>query len=77
MQQHSSRLLLADILALLFAFSAGQLLRLMEFNYSLDVWWVAEGHSEFLGYFLFLRAFFSVLVFFMNITANENLFGMS
>ena len=57
MQQHSSRLLLADILALLFAFSAGQLLRLMEFNYSLDVWWVAEGQFRILGLFLIFMGF--------------------
>jgi len=57
MRQHSSRLLLADILALLLAFFVGQLLRLMEFNYSLDVWWVAEGQFRILGLFLIFMGF--------------------
>jgi Undecaprenyl-phosphate galactose phosphotransferase WbaP len=57
MRQHSSRLLLADILALLLAFFVGQLLRLMEFNYSFDVWWIAEGQFRVLGLFLIFMGF--------------------
>ena len=50
MQHYATRfLLLSDMLALLFCFCCGQLLRLEDFNGSLNVWWQQEGQFRIYG----------------------------